>query len=485
MDRATGASPTINVREVALTLISFALVGFSTGLAYLLHVNLSTASSVELLLVLLVALRFGLLQATIVSVTAVIALNYLFTQPFLQFTVADPKNWVSLITFEAAALLVSRLSSRVNQSARDAELERQRSLKLYELSRAILLIDNRSPVTDQLANLVRELIIVDDVEFWHQEQAAEASAQPPQRCANAFAAYHLGNDADNATLGISRRMLRLGTHTIGAMTLSGWTPDSLLADAVASLAAIALERSRSAQRENEAEAERNTEQLRTAVLDGLAHGFKTPLTAILTASSGLIAISRMSEAEKELVTLIDEEARTLSQMTTRLLQTAALETRDVRLRRAPHSILDLLHEVLQSRDPETRGRIALISQASLAICEVDGPMIRVALDNLIDNAVKYSAVGGEIVVRITQTMDETLITVENKGQMIPLNERERIFFRFYRGSNAAHGPSGTGLGLSIVRKTAEAHGGRAWVESSENGTTFFFALQRYSKGHHG
>ena len=103
---------------------------------------------------------------------------------------------------------------------------------------------------------------------------------------------------------------------MGGMTMRGWRIDPLAADAVASIAAISFARARAIQMENRAEVERDAERLRTAVLDGLAHGFKTPLTAIKTASSGLLAIDCLSATQLELVSIIDERATMLSQLTT-------------------------------------------------------------------------------------------------------------------------------------------------------------------------
>jgi len=94
-------------------------------------------------------------------------------------------------------------------------------------------------------------------------------------------------------------------------------------------------------------------------------------------------------------------------------------------------------------------------------------MMESALLQLIDNAAKYSTVGKTITVTIDQTEKETTVIVENDGPPIQQKERSRIFERFYRGEAAIHGPSGTGLGLSIAKKTAEAHGGRVWVECSD------------------
>jgi signal transduction histidine kinase len=88
-----------------------------------------------------------------------------------------------------------------------------------------------------------------------------------------------------------------------------------------------------------------------------------------------------------------------------------------------------------------------------------------------------------IEVIIMQCYTETRVEVANCGSSIRPKERERISDRFYRGIEASHGPSGTGLGLSIVKKTAEAHGGRAWVECDEDTTRFFFVLENTVAAH--
>ncbi len=475
--RPASSPPRTPLRRFGHAVIGVLLVLVTAGAAFLLRLNLSGASSVELLLVVLVALRFGYFQATVVSVGAVFALNYLFTPPIFKFTVADPQNWISLATFEAAALLVSRLSSKVRVNAALAEAQQRRTLKLYELSRAILLIDGRHSVTEQLSALIRELIQVERVDIRvSASQEGNPSSTPPLQAEP---------EIDDPTRRLSRRVLRLGTAPIGDMNLAGWDTDPLLADAVGSLAAIAIERARAIQRENRAEAERDVEQLRTTVLDGLAHGFKTPLTAIQTASSGLLAIDHLTSTQAELVSIIDEQATRLNHMTTRLLQTASLEAREVRLRRSPVMITDLLDRALALQEADTQQRVDCHLPDGLVPDLVDAAMIETALAQLLDNAARYSTLGTRINILIAQEPFETSVVVTNHGPSIRSRDRERIFERFYRGTDAAHGPTGTGLGLSIVKKTAEAHGGRAWVESDTNLTRFHFTILGNRKATHG
>src|ERR1700747_2839089 len=105
-----------------------------TWVAYRFHFNLSSATSIHLFLVTAIALRWGFLEASIVSLLSVAFLDYFFTQPWFKFYMTDTHDWVALVTFESVALLVSRLSNQVSRHAREAEMHRSQLQKLYELS---------------------------------------------------------------------------------------------------------------------------------------------------------------------------------------------------------------------------------------------------------------------------------------------------------------------------------------------------------------
>ncbi len=488
MLRRTLASRRAKQAGLSLLLLASAVV-MATG-TYVCRANLSTAGFIQMFLVLLVAIRWGLVQATVVSVSSFLCLNYLFTAPFFTFRVADPQNWVALFTFEGTALLASGLSAKVRLHAAEAETQHARALKLYELSRAVLLIDQRRSTGDQLCALVREIFEVDEVEVWVDLDSGEILPKSSliHHGNRAYRAYLSDRAADDSATRLSQRPLKLGATTIGAITMCGWQIDPLTADAVASLAAITFERVRAVQRENRAEVERDAERLRTAVLDGLAHGFKTPLTAIQTASSGLLALDELNATQTELVTIIDERATMLGQLTTRLLQAAALEAREVRLRRSGIFIADLLRKLVIDQDEATRNRLTVTVPDRLEEDQADASMIELAVQQLVDNAAKYSAIDTPIEISLSQNDVETIITVHNQpvgGLSIRPEERTRIFERFYRGADAVRGPAGTGLGLSIVKKTAEAHGGRVSVDCLNETTRFTFVIQHYRKEKHG
>ena len=145
--------------------------------------------------------------------------------------------------------------------------------------------------------------------------------------------YFTERNEDDALTSTSRRVLRSGTRAIGSLAICGHSLDTASINATASLAAVAIERARSFSAESNAEAARQSEQLRSAVLDSLAHAFKTPLTTIRSSSSGLIEMNTLHGVEKRLVVLIDEEVKRLSDLTTRLLRTARMDNANLKLKR--------------------------------------------------------------------------------------------------------------------------------------------------------
>ena len=458
--------------------VSAGVTGLLAYSAFLIHLNLSSVGSLELLVVVVIALRWGFLEATAASLMGALGLNLLFIPPLFKLTVADPANLVSLGTFEITALLVSRLSTRARSSAVESENQRRRAAKLFELSRAILLINGRAEVEHQLCGLIREIIEVRDVQLSLLPDRRWGGEFSPDRASGVMLSDIPGrrDDVTDQVGNVARRTLMIGTTAIGTLVLSGWENDSALADAVASLAAIAVERARAVQEESRAEGERDTEKLRSAVLDGLAHSYKTPLTAIQTASSGLLALGNTTPTQTELISIVDEQATLLNSLTTKLLKTASLEGKQVRLHKTAESLTDLVHRAVESCDPASQSRVQISAPENAGHCRVDAELVVLALHQLIDNAVKYADIGSDVRVAFSEAQGEITVSVENTGIPIAPRERDKVFERFYRGSNAVGGSPGTGLGLSIVRKAAAAHDGRVVLKTDGRLTSFLFTV---------
>jgi two-component system sensor histidine kinase KdpD len=459
--------------------------------AFRLHFNLSSATSAHLFLVVLIALRWGFLEASIASIVSVAGLDFFFTDPLFAFYIADSQDWVALITFEAAALLVSKLSDRINLFARETALHQARVQMLYEVSQQFLLLDPMKDVGEALTTLLHKAIGARGVALWnaydmqlaksgdcgigHQEISNEEIQD-----AEARSVFFAELNDDDLSSGISRRTLRIGARAMGALVVYGHSLDAKSIDAIAALAAIAVERSRSFTTESKAEAARLSEQLRSAILDGLAHAFKSPLTTIRASSSGLLEMGTLSGKERRLVALIDKQASQLTDLSNHLLTTAKLDSGTLKLHRETINLGELLGTIKE--DPAADFQPEPIPELPVqpaVLVAADRKLLVMAVSQLLDNAHKYGSPDSSPRLSFIEQEEETIITVKNEGSFIPAEERDKVFRRFYRCASSVRTIAGTGIGLSVVRRIAEAHHGRAWVDSDPiAGTTFAIALPR-------
>lgn len=461
------------------SLIAWAGVALLAYAGLVLRVNPMTVSSVYLLIVVAMASFCGFWQASLTSLMAVACLDFLFLPPIFHFDFTDAQDWVALGTFEATALVISRLSAREIHSAREAALHRTGMEKLYELSRHSLLLDLRQPPGPQLLVLIHRIfgaraVAMFDKSIEREDRVGDWALDEQDIAHDCFLRNVKQDDAATET---SQRILQAASTPVGALVVRGKL-STLVVDALASLAAIAIDRHQSFEKEEKADAAKRGEQLRAAVMDALGHEFKTPLTTVQTASSGLLELGGLTELQRELASLIDSEAVRLNELCTRLLLTAKLEADQVSLQTREVNVQELVLGVLASRAAEeVRGRIEVaMDDPALAVC-VDRGLLAMILTQYIDNARKYSAPGTPIEISARMTHSEVLISVHNFGSSIRIEDRERIFDRFYRTPDVKNSVPGTGIGLSVVKKAAEAHHGHVWVVSDEAaGTTFFLAL---------
>jgi two-component system sensor histidine kinase KdpD len=185
-----------------------------------------------------------------------------------------------------------------------------------------------------------------------------------------------------------------------------------------------------------------------------------------------------------LATLIDEESVNLNQLCTRLLQTAKLEASSVTLHTEPVVVSKLVKDVVSDLSGTLRGHpVELSIEEQSTPLQGDRELLKMILTQYLDNAAKYSAPDTSIDIKVRESKSELLLSVRNQGSVIQMQDRERVFERFYRSPEAKLHAPGTGLGLSIVKKAAEAHHGHVWVVSAaDEGTTFFLSMPKTQAG---
>lgn len=442
-------------------------------------VNQTTTGFAYLLTVLFIASAWGLIQTIVASVVAMLCYNFFFLPPIGKLTIADPQNWIALGAFLVTGIVAGQLSASVRRQA-SAAIRRQLELeRLYSLGRSILLDSGDHPVPSWLARHVAEAFDLQAVALFDTNSGQTYMAGPedltfpPDILQRA-----LSGEIERADRPDSRfAVIRLGTKPAGVLAFRGIVSDAAI-DAICSLVAIGLERARTQEIETLAKAARQSEELKSTLLDAIAHEFKTPLTSIKAATTTVIAGNRLTGQDRELLSIVDEETDRLNNLVSDAIQMSRIEGGKFKLRRtrvSPNQVINTVTAQMRARLEDRPVENAIVT--NLTDVYIDRDLIQLSLRQLVDNALKHAP--GKSAIRLGAGIGDSDVQfwVSDDGPGITAPEAERVFERFYRGRSHRNAVPGSGIGLSVVREIARAHGGDAFVESSPGkGSRFIIKL---------
>lgn len=445
--------------------------------------NATTIALSFLLVVLAVAARWGLPEAIAASAFATLSFNYFFLPPVGTWTIADPANWVALFAFLAVSVVASQLSERARRKAREAIDQRLETERLYTLSRMILMLGGSpAQVAGEITRQVQQVFGAASVALFHQEsgQILRAGSQEiPLSDAQLREIALLGNVAEDAAAGFVALPISLGGKMLGSLAVLGASLSDGARQAIANLIAIALESARSHEVAGQAELVRQSEEFKSTLIDALAHELKTPLTSVKASVSALLAETPPAATnQRELLTIIDEEADRLNRLVFEALQMAKIEAGKLRLDRQACSVDSLIRMAIEKSRRLLEGR-EVQEQIAAGLPEVsaDTELVGTVLSHLLDNAAKYSARGRPIRVAAELDDGQVRISIADQGPGLSEEELSRIFDKYYRGARTRDTVPGVGMGLAIARDIVLAHGGRMWAESATGeGARFSFTL---------
>lgn len=451
-------------------------------------VNATTVGFAYLLLVLILASTWGFLEASLASVAATLTFNFFFLPPVGTFTIADPQNWVALFSFLTTALIASRLSAKAKRTALDAIERHQDVERLYTFSRAILLIDStEEPFPKQLARKLQQIFEPSAVVLYERRTGEFYRAGPSE-----FEGLddQLRDAALNGTSFSDPQRnriitaVRLGSEPIASLALQGaGMPDSVL-QGISNLVAVGLERARSQDLARQVEVARQSEQLRTTLIDAMAHEFKTPLTLIKGATTSLLASpDQPAESRTEMLKMADEEAEHLRELIDNAVEMARLDISRIEVHLESSQVGEIAREVVASMQSQIEDRpIEVVCPGQLPPIGVDRRLVKLAIKQLLDNALKYSPPGTPVTVRVEESDGTIVVEITDHGNGIPVQEQRRVFERFYRSPAVQRQVPGSGLGLSIASSIVEAHHGGLTLTSRPGETTFRLTLPAEHKG---
>ncbi len=232
--------------------------------------------------------------------------------------------------------------------------------------------------------------------------------------------------------------------------------------------------------------ERQQEEQRSTFISVISHELQTPI-AIIKGYAATLARSDARfepQALRSRLVAIEEEADRLNKLVGNLLYASRIQAHGLQMEILPLDLEQLIRTVvrrLHAKVPDVQVQLKLPEH--LPTVMADRERIEEVLQNLLDNAVKYSPRQPKIGVACFATGEEVIVSVSDSGMGISLRDQEQIFSRFHRvGEATSQAIPGAGLGLYISRAIIEAHGGRIWVESTlREGSTFSFSLPREEK----
>lgn len=462
--------------------VSAALVlGITAFYLRVFPVNQTTVALTFLLAILAVSVFWGFAIAAFMSVAAMLAFNYFFLPPVGTFTIADPQNWMALFAFLAASLVASRLATRARTEADAAERRRREVERLYAFSQRMLVSGN----VIQLLNAI-PYHLVESFELG----AAVLYLDSKQKFYRSGAGGHFNDEELKLTMARGEMLrdaerslsfipVRMGARAIGSFGISGHllSPETL--EALSSMIAIAFERARAVEDLGKAEAARESEQLKSALLDSVTHDFRTPLTSIKVSVTSLLSASEANDGKPhELLTIIDEECDRLNQLVGDAAEMARLDAGEFDLHLKEASIADIVASAIsQCKNLLGSRSVRVNTDPGLPPVNVDFDRIRDVLARLIENADAYSPKDRPITITSELSGDSLVTSVADQGPGIDEVELGLIFDKFYRGKDQRYLVRGTGMGLPIAKAIATAHGGTVNVVSQRNrGSVFSVVL---------
>jgi two-component system, OmpR family, sensor histidine kinase KdpD len=455
-----------------------------------------------LLLVLAGSARGGRTRGMVLALLAFLAFNFFFLPPFGTFVVHDPLDWIVLFTFLAVSGVATQLLYRARDEAAVAGRRAEEVERLSTLGAETLNAARAEDALGAIAEVIRGTLALDVCEVFLPAEggglvlAARAGGPAPEGVPAAAAlAAERGTGVVERIDGTLRLLptaatdvpevpetaaaslpLRVRERLVGVLRIrrdSGLVVDAAqrrFFAALAYYAALGAERARLGAEVRHAEALREADRLKDALLAAVSHDLRTPLTAIKA-----LAHDIAGEGDARAVD-IEEQADRLNRLVADLLDLSRLNAGALQLRPEIAAAEDLVGAALQSVAGTLDGREVRASLAGgdpILVGRFDFVHALRVLVNLLENAHKYSPAGAPIELAAAREGDRLAFRVADRGPGIAPEEREHVFEPFTRRRGQAPDVGGAGLGLSISRRLAEAQDGSLCYEPRPGGGSVF------------
>ncbi|MGA7523156.1 MAG: ATP-binding protein [Acidobacteriaceae bacterium] len=450
----------------------------------LVRINETTVALVFLMLVLWTASRWRLMYSVYLSLLCTLLYNFFFLPPVGRLTIEDPRNWVALASFLCCSVLVSHLSNQEHRHAEALEQRRHEVERLYEFGQQLLLQEDLTALARTTPSMIASVFGIQAVALYLREQDVLYASDPGNRLPSGLDLRLSSAQADTVLPrpdGARILPLQLGMRSLGALAMTQAEYAPSIYESIGNLLAIALERAAALERSSRLEASRQSERLRSALLDSITHDLRTPLTAIRAAATTLVSQPHLPDSERaELTTVVEEESARLDRLIGQAVEMAQLDAATLQIRAEPQDVRELVETALDEMRSQLRNRLVDIQVPDgLPRVPMDRELISRVLRHLIENALAYAPPGSPIAITATRDDHRLIVTVADKGPGIEPAEQPFIFDKFFRGRQHRSSARGTGMGLAISKAIVEVHKGRIAAANPPTGgaaLTFWLPL---------
>jgi two-component system sensor histidine kinase KdpD len=491
-------------------LLALAATVAATGLCALLFRYFPELGQANLVMVYLlssslVAVYGGRRAALLSSVLGVLAFDFMFVPPRYSFAISDVQYLITFLIMLGVALIIGNLNASVRLQARVAGHRERRTALLYAMTRQLAHTRGREEMAIVAASHVSEVFGSRTAVLFPDEHARVVYPRQPPRPISYTGAdlgvaqwvfdhskpAGLGTDTLSGAAGLCLPLAG-GERVFGVLAVLPRNarrvtlPEQFrLLETFAAQIGLALERADFASHAQAAEVRAEAEAIRNALLASISHDLRTPLATIVggaaTLAGNLDALS--PDDRRALAASVSEEAAHMSERITTLLDLVRLETGAIQPRLEDYELGELVGSVLGRLETRLRThRVRIELPDSLPLLHIDGRLVEQVLENLLDNASKYTPAGSEIRIAAHALSRQVEISVEDDGPGLPGSDPEVLFEKFQRGAPES-ATGGIGLGLAICRTIVRLHHGRIWAENrAPHGAAFRFSVPHTGSG---
>jgi two-component system sensor histidine kinase KdpD len=455
--RPVGRSPWTAALVVALAPVLATLV------AGPLAPPIAAAASVYFLAVVVAAWAGGVAGGAVAAVLSATALNFFFTPPAHTLRVEKPQDVVALIVFLLIALIVgSVVGHALADRARATQRERETRLLNYFATKLL----SGEPIGRVLDDFTAAMLEPFDLASCR----IEATGGPTPIVASA----QRRGAAGGPRLDIPLVAAGAAFGSLTVVRRQGVAPpseaESRLLEACARQAAVAIERARLADQAEGSRLDAEANRLRAALFSSVSHDLRTPLASIKASVTSLLDEEAAHDRVQrdELLHTVLEETDRLNRVVGNILDLAKARAGAMAPAKEPTAIDEIVESVVHRMSDRLRHvRVRTAFRDDLPEIRVDPVQIDQVITNLLENAARFTAPGGEVLVSVAPWRGGIRVRVADEGPGVPQEERERVFEPFYRRDDGHR--TGSGLGLAIARAIVLAHGGRIWIEGTPAG----------------